>query len=52
LILTFPPGVLAYARAEDWQDRWRSGAMATAALTGAHLDEIGAGQVGHLVRAG
>jgi mannose-6-phosphate isomerase-like protein (cupin superfamily) len=42
---------LAGGHAEDWRDRWRSGAMATAALTGAHLDEIGADQVGHLSSA-
>ncbi|HEX8007891.1 MAG TPA: cupin domain-containing protein [Trebonia sp.] len=42
---------LAGGHAEDWRERWRSGAMATAALTGAHLDEIGAGLVGHLSSA-
>jgi mannose-6-phosphate isomerase-like protein (cupin superfamily) len=42
---------LASGHAEDWRDRWQSGAMATAALTGAHLDEIGAGLVGHLSAA-
>ncbi|MGH3157219.1 MAG: cupin domain-containing protein, partial [Streptosporangiaceae bacterium] len=33
---------LAAGQAGDWRDRWRAGALATAELTGAHLDEIGA----------
>jgi len=43
---------LAGQRAEDWRDRWRAGALATAELTGAHLDEIGAGVGRHLDAAG
>ena len=39
---------LAGQRADDWRDRWRAGALATAELTGEHLDEIGAGVAGHL----
>jgi mannose-6-phosphate isomerase-like protein (cupin superfamily) len=39
-------------RADDWRDRWRAGALATAELTGEHLDEIGAGVPGHLDTAG
>jgi len=39
-------------RADDWRDRWRAGALATAELTGDHLDEIGAGVAGHLDAAG
>ena len=37
---------------DDWRDRWRAGALATAELTGGHLDEIGAGVAGHLDAAG
>jgi mannose-6-phosphate isomerase-like protein (cupin superfamily) len=37
---------------EDWRDRWHAGPLATAALTGVHLDEIGAGVTGHLTSAG
>ena len=43
---------LAGQRADDWRDRWRAGALATAELTGDHLDEIGAGVAGHLDAAG
>jgi mannose-6-phosphate isomerase-like protein (cupin superfamily) len=38
--------------AGDWRDRWRAGALATAELTGTHLDEIGARTAGHLGAAG
>ena len=61
-VLTSGPGALddfyaaalrlAGQRAGDWRDRWRSGALATAELTGDHLDEIGAGVAGHLDAAG
>lgn len=43
---------LAGRRAGDWRDRWQAGALATAELTGDHLDEIGAGVAGHLDAAG
>jgi mannose-6-phosphate isomerase-like protein (cupin superfamily) len=43
---------LAGGHAGDWRERWRSGAQAVAGLTGAHLDEIGAGVAGHLTAAG
>jgi hypothetical protein len=43
---------LAAAQVTDWRDRWREGAMATAELTGVHLDEIAAGVTGHLAQAG
>lgn len=43
---------LAARRVPDWRDRWREGAMATAAQTGVHLDEIAAGVTGHLAQAG
>jgi mannose-6-phosphate isomerase-like protein (cupin superfamily) len=43
---------LAGQRADDWRGRWRAGALATAELTGDHLDEIGAGVAGHLDAAG
>jgi mannose-6-phosphate isomerase-like protein (cupin superfamily) len=39
-------------RAGDWRDRWRAGALATAELTGEHLDEISASVPGHLEEAG
>jgi mannose-6-phosphate isomerase-like protein (cupin superfamily) len=39
-------------RAGDWRDRWRAGALATAELTGEHLDEISASVPGHLDAAG
>jgi mannose-6-phosphate isomerase-like protein (cupin superfamily) len=39
-------------RAGDWRDRWRAGALATAELTGEHLDEISASVPGHLGAAG
>ena len=38
--------------AADWRDRWRTGALATAELTGEHLTEIGARVTGHLEAAG
>jgi mannose-6-phosphate isomerase-like protein (cupin superfamily) len=38
--------------AGDWRDRWRAGALATAELTGDHLDEISASVPGHLDAAG
>jgi mannose-6-phosphate isomerase-like protein (cupin superfamily) len=43
---------LAGQRTDDWRDRWRVGALATAELTGEHLNEIGAGVAGHLDTAG
>ncbi|MGH3270649.1 MAG: cupin domain-containing protein [Trebonia sp.] len=43
---------LAGRRADDWRDRWQAGALATAELTGDHLDEISAGVGGHLDAAG
>ena len=43
---------LAGQRTDDWRDRWRAGALATAELTGEHLNEIGAGVAGHLDTAG
>jgi mannose-6-phosphate isomerase-like protein (cupin superfamily) len=43
---------LAAGQVADWRERWRGGAMATAALTGVHLDEIAAGVTGHLASAG
>ena len=43
---------LTSGRAADWNTRWRAGALATAALTGDHLAEIGAQVVGHLGSAG
>ena len=43
---------LTAGRAADWQARWRAGALATAALTGEHLGEIGAQVAGHLGSAG
>jgi mannose-6-phosphate isomerase-like protein (cupin superfamily) len=39
---------LAGGRAGDWRDLWRGGALATAELTGTHLEEIGAKVPGHL----
>lgn len=42
---------LTGGRAGDWRERWRGGALATAELTGAHLDEIGASVPGHLESA-
>jgi mannose-6-phosphate isomerase-like protein (cupin superfamily) len=43
---------LASGHVPDWRNRWREGAMATAAQTGVHLDEIAAGVTGHLAEAG
>ena len=42
---------LAAGQVADWRDRWSQGAMATAAQTGVHLDEIAAGVTGHLAEA-
>ncbi|HWG00610.1 MAG TPA: cupin domain-containing protein [Trebonia sp.] len=42
---------LAGGHADDWRERWRAGALATAELTGTHLDEIGARVAGHLEAA-
>jgi hypothetical protein len=39
-------------RVPDWQERWHAGALATAGLTGQHLDEIASGVPGHLAAAG
>ena len=39
---------LAAGQVADWRARWSAGALATAELTGVHLDEIGAGVPGHL----
>jgi mannose-6-phosphate isomerase-like protein (cupin superfamily) len=38
--------------ADGWRDRWRAGALATAELTGTHLDEIGSRVPGHLAGGG
>jgi mannose-6-phosphate isomerase-like protein (cupin superfamily) len=43
---------LAAGQVADWRERWRDGAMTTAALTGVHLDEIAAGVTGHLASGG
>ena len=43
---------LAGGHAAGWRDRWRAGALATAELTGEHLDEISAAVPGHLDAAG
>jgi len=43
---------LTAARVPDWRDRWHEGALATAGLTGSHLDEIAAAVPGHLTDAG
>jgi mannose-6-phosphate isomerase-like protein (cupin superfamily) len=43
---------LTGGHAADWRGRWGSGALAAAELTGAHIDEIGAGVPGHLAAAG
>lgn len=37
--------------AADWRELWRGGALATAELTGVHLEEIGAAVTGHLASA-
>jgi hypothetical protein len=39
-------------RVPDWRERWLAGALATAGLTGQHLDEIAGGVPGHLAAAG
>ncbi len=39
---------LVAGRVDGWRDRWRGGALAAAALTGVHLDEIADGVTGHL----
>ncbi|MFD9700358.1 cupin domain-containing protein [Lentzea sp. NPDC059081] len=36
---------------DDWEKRWRSGALAAAELTGEHLDRLRAGDLGHLASA-
>jgi mannose-6-phosphate isomerase-like protein (cupin superfamily) len=43
---------LTTGRAANWKDLWRAGPLATAALTGDHLAEIGGQVVGHLGAAG
>jgi mannose-6-phosphate isomerase-like protein (cupin superfamily) len=43
---------LSAGHATDWRERWRTGAMATAALTGAHLDGIASGAAEHLASGG
>jgi hypothetical protein len=42
---------LTAGQAGGWRDRWQAGALATAQLTGGHLDEIGARLPGHLTSA-
>jgi Cupin domain len=42
---------LITGHAADWQERWRAGPMATAELTGVHLDGIAAGAAEHLASA-
>jgi mannose-6-phosphate isomerase-like protein (cupin superfamily) len=39
-------------RVPGWRERWRDGALATAALTGVHLDEIATAVTGHLAAGG
>jgi mannose-6-phosphate isomerase-like protein (cupin superfamily) len=36
---------------DDWEKRWRSGALAAAELTGEHLDRLRSGDQGHLAEA-
>ena len=43
---------LTAGQVPDWRERWQAGALATAGLTGAHLDEIAAAVPGHLADAG
>jgi mannose-6-phosphate isomerase-like protein (cupin superfamily) len=43
---------LTAEHAADWRDRWHSGALAVAELTGGHLAEIGERVAGHLESAG
>jgi mannose-6-phosphate isomerase-like protein (cupin superfamily) len=43
---------LTAGRVPDWRERWLAGALATAGLTGIHLDEIAAVVPGHLAGAG
>ena len=43
---------LAAPQVPDWRDRWQAGALATAELTGTHLDEVAEGVPGHLTEAG
>jgi mannose-6-phosphate isomerase-like protein (cupin superfamily) len=43
---------LTAGHAADWRDRWHSGALAVAELTGGHLAEIGERVAGHLESAG
>jgi hypothetical protein len=39
---------LVAGRVPQWRERWHTGALAAATLTGAHLDGIAAGQAAHL----
>jgi mannose-6-phosphate isomerase-like protein (cupin superfamily) len=43
---------LVSGRVDGWRERWRGGALAAAALTGVHLDEIADGVLGHLAEGG
>jgi mannose-6-phosphate isomerase-like protein (cupin superfamily) len=43
---------LTAGQVPDWRERWHAGALATAGLTGEHLDEIAEGIPGHLAHAG
>src|SRR5215469_14460414 len=43
---------LTTERVPGWRERWHAGALATAELTGAHLDEIAAAVPAHLAAAG
>lgn len=36
---------------DSWEKRWRSGALASAELTGEHLDRLRSGDIGHLSEA-
>jgi mannose-6-phosphate isomerase-like protein (cupin superfamily) len=36
---------------DDWEKRWRAGALASAERTGAHLDRLRDGDIGHLADA-
>lgn len=42
---------LVAGQADGWRDRWRTGALAAAELTGAHLDQIAANVTDHLAAA-
>ncbi|MFD5824641.1 cupin domain-containing protein [Lentzea sp. NPDC060358] len=37
---------------DGWEERWRTGALAAAELTGEHLDRLRSGDLGHLADAG